>query len=378
MSRRHHSVKSSARMRTLKNDLSKIIRSSQAHSDRTPLQLLIIASYLNRLKFIETVNNHVCWDKTQCKFSPGVLAQLLVLLPFIPSFSKIPLSRIHERYSGIDLDLLVGEPIDPSELNDDQFARLLDRLYDADCSRLLLKVALSVRLTFNLPENVVLHSDTTSHVLFGDYIPDEGEIPPISITYGYSKQKRNDLKQVQTGMVTDGDGLVIYSCTLDGNKADCTYNNEVILKLKGIYGPELSKYIYVADSKLLTEPNFNSLTEGDHPVRFISRIPENFSKKIAEKIRARAFEEDKWVDLGHCCNYPNTTGSSKYSVFTADVSVYGRPCYIHLYQTSDGEKKTLKAIEKAESSLKDSIDTLLKKEFACEPDAILSDIINFA
>jgi len=172
----------------------------------------------------------------------------LVLLPFTPSFSKIPLSRIHERYSGIDLELLVGEPIEPAELNDDLFARLLDRIYEADCSRVLLRIALSVRVVFNLPENIILHSDTTSHVLFGDYIPEDGTTPPIDITHGYSKQKRNDLKQVQTGMVTDGDGLIIYSYTMDGNKADCTYNNEVILKLKEIYGPEFSKYIYIADS----------------------------------------------------------------------------------------------------------------------------------
>jgi transposase len=370
MSRRRQSVNPSARLRTLKQDLAKTIHASQQHTGRTPLQLLIIASYLNRLKFIDSVNDHVRWDESQWKFSPGVLAQLMVLLPFTPSFSKIPLSRIDERYSGIDLEPLVGEPIDPSELNDDQFARLLDRIYESDCSRLLLKIALSVRMIFNLPENVILHSDTTSHVLYGDYIPEEDTVPPIVITYGYSKQKRNDLKQIQTGMVTDGDGLIIYSSTLDGNKADCTYNNEVILKLKEIYGPEFSKYIYVADSKLLTEPNFTSLTQGASPIRFISRIPENFSKKIAEKIRTRAYEEDNWVSLGHCCNYPNASESSEYSVFTTDVNVYGHPCHIHLFKTSDGEKKTLKAIEKAESSLKDSIDTLLKKEFACEPDAL--------
>lgn len=370
MSRRRQSSNPSARLRTLKHDLSKSVRSSQEHGGRTPVQLLIVASYLNRLKFIETINNSVRWDENQWKFSPGVLAQLMVLLPFTPSFSKIPLSRIHERYSGIDLELLVGEPIDPNELNDDLFARLLDRIYEADCSRMLLKIALSVRMVFNLPENIILHSDTTSHVLFGDYIPEDDTTPPIDITYGFSKQKRNDLKQVQTGMVTDGDGLIIYSYTMDGNKADCTYNNEVILKLREIYGPEFSKYIYIADSKLLTEPNFTSLTQGVTPIRFISRIPENFCKKIAEKVRERAFEEDNWVSLGHCCNHPNAAESSEYSVFTTHVRVYGHPCFIHLFKTSDGEKKTLKAIEKAESSLKDSIVTLLKKKFACEPDAI--------
>ena len=256
MSRRRQPLNPSARVQTLKQDLSNIISSSHKRSDRTPIQLLVIASYLNRLNFIETINAQVRWDKKQYKFSPGILAQLLVILPFVSAHRKIPLSRIHEAYSGIDLELLVGEPIDPLELNDDLFARLLDRLYEADCSKLFLSISLSVRMAFNLPENIVLHSDTTSHVLYGDYIPGEDTIPPISITYGYSKQKRNDLKQIQTGMITDGDGLVIYSCPLDGNKADCTYNNEVILRLKEIYGPEFSKYIYIADSKLLTEPNF--------------------------------------------------------------------------------------------------------------------------
>jgi transposase len=370
MSQRRRSYNATTQFRTLKHNLSKTIRCKSAECSRTPMQLLIIASYLNRLKFIDTINNCIRWDRDQWKFSPGVLAQLLVLLPFTPSFSKIPLCRINEQFSGINLTLLVGESIDPAELNDDLFARLLDRMYEADCSRVFLKVSLSVRLAFNLPENILLHSDTTSHILFGEYPFEEGTTPPILITHGYSKQKRFDLNQVQTGMVTDGDGLIIYSATLDGNKADCTYNNEVILKLKEIYGPEFSKYIYIADSKLLTEPNFNSLTQGDSPIRFISRIPENFSKKIAEKVRAKAFEEDNWVFLGHCCNHPSAKESSEYSVYTTPVSVYGHPCYVHLFQTSDGEKKTNKAIEKAKSSLNDSIDQLVKREFACEPDAI--------
>jgi hypothetical protein len=98
-------------MRIFKRDLSNIICSSHQLSDRTPIQLLVIASYLNRLKFFETINAQVRWDKKQCKYSPGVLAQLLVLFPFVSALLKIPLSRIHEVYSGIDLELLVGEPI---------------------------------------------------------------------------------------------------------------------------------------------------------------------------------------------------------------------------------------------------------------------------
>jgi transposase len=210
MSRQKRASSPSARLRSLRKDLQETIQSVKKTSYSTPLQLIIIACYLNRLHFIDQVNSNVEWDETQWKYSPGVLAQLLVLLPFVSALRIIPLSRIHESYSGIDLELLVGEAIDPADLNDDLFGRVLDRIYEADCSELFLSISLSVRLTFDLPENTILHSDTTSHVLYGDYIPDDGYVPPLTITYGYSKQKRNDLKQIQTGMVTDGDGLILY------------------------------------------------------------------------------------------------------------------------------------------------------------------------
>jgi transposase len=71
---------------------------------------------------------------------------------------------------------------------------------------LFSSLALTVRLKFNLPENYLLHSDTTSHILHGDYRTEEGAPPPqLLINYGYSKDKRKDMKQIMTGMVTDGD-----------------------------------------------------------------------------------------------------------------------------------------------------------------------------
>ena len=67
-------------------------------------------------------------------------------------------------------------------------------------------------------------------------------------------------------MVTDGDGLILYCTPIDGNKDDCTYNTEVILVLKRLFGVEFKNYTYIADSKLLTQPNFERLTEGEHPI----------------------------------------------------------------------------------------------------------------
>ena len=69
----------------------------------------------------------------------------------------------------MDLELLVGESINPAELSDHLFATMLDRVWEARCDNMLSMIALTVRTTFDLPPDYILHSDTTSHVLYGDY-----------------------------------------------------------------------------------------------------------------------------------------------------------------------------------------------------------------
>jgi hypothetical protein len=90
-------------------------------------------------------------------------------------------------------------PIDPSELNDDLFGRLLDRIHESGCENLFYELALTVRIAFFLPGNYDLHSDTTSHILYGNYPEKEGDEPPaLQITYDYLKEKKK-------GFETDND-----------------------------------------------------------------------------------------------------------------------------------------------------------------------------
>ena len=214
------------KLTAIRHEFEQIVKSSEDLALRTPLQLIVVATYLNRLDFKESINRHVRWDATQWKYSPGVLAQLLVIATLIPAAKKIALSRIHQAYFGMDLELLVGEPVNPEDLSDDLFANMLDRIWEAGCENILITIALTVRTVFDLPPDYLLHSDTTSHVLYGDYdssdyAPDPNHVRP---TYGYSKDKRDDLKQIMTGMITDGDGLIRFCHVLDGNTADCKYN----------------------------------------------------------------------------------------------------------------------------------------------------------
>ena len=142
-------------VKQFKRDFDKIVTASVSRSARTPLQFLVISSYLNRLHFIEHVNRHLSWDESRWKFSPGILAQLLVLIPFIPSRRRIAISRISDIYQGMDLELLTGAPVNPIDLNDDLFGRLLDRIHECGCEPLFYELAMTVRMALDLPENYV-------------------------------------------------------------------------------------------------------------------------------------------------------------------------------------------------------------------------------
>ncbi len=367
------------KMNTLRHQFDQIVQGSEDLAQRTPLPLVVIATYLNRLDFKESINRYVKWDPAQWKYSPGVLAQLLVIAVFIQANKKIALSRIRQVYAGMDLEMLAGEPVEPAELSDDLFATMLDRLWLAGCENFLSTIALTVRIVFDLPPNYVLHSDTTSHVLYGDYDSSEDASDPSLVlpTYGYSKDKRNDLKQIMTGMVTDGDGLIRISHVLDGNTADCKYNHMMIKTLQEVYGDEFYRYTYIADSKMLNKKNLDLVFRDDKPVKIISRIPENFAGKLAEKIRILAYEKQEWKSLGICCEHPAGKGKEpEYWVQTFKRPVFSFPVWIHIYRSGDAERRLQSKIEKDRATFESDLKILTDREFACEPDAN-TDLVAF-
>jgi len=169
------------------------VRNRKSMAKRTPFSMILMANYLNRLSFIDYINDHVSWDPEKCKYSPGILAQLLVLSPFISFHKKIALYSLPTAYAKMDLEVVTGYQYDPitnqkiesTELNDDLFARLLDRISHYGCEKLFHDLAIRVRCIFSLPENYILHVDTTSHVLYGRY-PESDENSSLFITRGHS------------------------------------------------------------------------------------------------------------------------------------------------------------------------------------------------
>src|SRR5579875_2256137 len=90
---------------------------------------VVVREMLRRMQFVETVNELLEWDESQCKLSPG--QRLLALVIAIVENRKA-LYRIHRFYAERDAELLLGEGVEAADLNDKTLARALDKLSAAD------------------------------------------------------------------------------------------------------------------------------------------------------------------------------------------------------------------------------------------------------
>lgn len=137
-----------------------------------------------------------------------------------------------------------------------------------------------------MPRSKDLHSDTTSHVMYGGY--PVCDIEGLVITWGHSKDHLPNRKQTKTGLIVDGNGVIRLVRALDGNESDSTWNTQAIKGLRESLGDDVELYTYIADSKLFSLPNFREINKGLKTLKFISLVPSNFYVKISAKVRKKA------------------------------------------------------------------------------------------
>ena len=137
-------------------------------------------------------------------------------------------------------------------LSDDNVGRALDRLFAADRAALLTAAAVAAQTRFGLSLEEV-HNDSTTIRFCGQYENAKGRSirgkKAPWITYGFSKERRGDLKQLLLTLTGTRDGMIpVHVRCDDGNTSDSTTHLETWEALRALHGSE--KFLYVADSKL--------------------------------------------------------------------------------------------------------------------------------
>ncbi len=195
-------------------------------------------------------------------------------------FSNRQLYLVAQFFANKPVEHLLGAGITAEMLNDDCLGRTLDWLYTHDLTKLFAGIASQARRIFGIKAEQV-HVDTTSFSVSGDYARAEetaAEPAVIAITYGYSRDHRDDLKQWMLALATTHDGDVpLFLQPLDGNSSDKVSLLATVMAIhKQLREVDGGASVYVADNGIYSESNMRQLNQAG--VQWVSRVSETLTE----------------------------------------------------------------------------------------------------
>ena len=327
--------------------------------------LPIIKAYADQLGLVSLINHSV---PTEMDVDAGTIVLGLVLDTLS---GRSPLYRLEEFFAHQDTELLVGKALPPPAFTDDTVGRVLDRLYDFGTIRLFTACAVRASTRFGLERRYV-HFDTTSRIVWGDYQFAEEQDLPFQITYGYSKDKRPDLKQFVLSTLCVDRAVPIWGKAEDGNASDKTLNTTLlseIAQLLACHGVTPGAYIYIADAALVTEDNLAAL--GD--TWFITRLPATYSE--CTRVIGEAVARNQWEEVGVLAQTPPTKHrpGTCYKVAEDVVTLYGttyRAVIVHSSNQDQRRQKRLECeVQASSTTLATTVRAAAKQEYFCRADA---------
>jgi transposase len=159
--------------------------------------------------------------------------------------------------------------LDADVLNDDRIARALDALAPV-LEEVTGSVGAAAIAAYGIDVSQ-MHWDMTSISLYGDYpVVDPDFAQP---RYGHPKDRRPDLKQIQTGLASTLDGAVpVFSRPYDGGAGEVSQVVGAMEALRRLAGPRT--FLLVGDTKLLSYTNIAAMI--DAKVSFLAPAPKSF------------------------------------------------------------------------------------------------------
>jgi transposase len=253
----------------------------------------VIASVIKDLGLINMINARLVPDAQEV-LTPGEAIAGMILNGL--GFANRPLSLTPQFFAHKPLDLLFREGICAEMFNRFKLGRTLDEAHAYGCDLLFQELAHTVcaQEGINLRFN---HLDTTSFSLSGEYVPESDE-QAITITHGYSRDHRPDLKQaVLELMVSQDGGVPFVSKSWDGNTSDIAVFQERAQALLAAFKNAPSPRYLIADSKLYHEDQASNLQQ----LGFITRIPNTLG--AVSQVIAQALTWDTWHHLDDTTRY---------------------------------------------------------------------------
>lgn len=247
--------------------------------------LPLLNRIVERMQLHRILSEHLPRDDSRTEL-PTVTALLVLFANLL--MAREPVYGVGEWAALFPPDLLGLRQQDLSRLHDDRFGRSLDRMFEGIGPTLVMAAVRHVIQEFAITLEE-LHNDSTTVSFYGAYdeAGQESEQrgrPTHAITWGHSKARRPDLKQLLYILTVTSDGNVpIYFSTDSGNTVDDGTHIGTWDLLYELIGH--ADFLYVADCKLASSENLRHIaTRGG---RFVTVLPRGRTEDIAFRQRLR-------------------------------------------------------------------------------------------
>jgi transposase len=327
--------------------------------------LPIIKVYADQLGLVGLINHYV---PTKMNGDAGTVVLGLVLDTLS---GRSPLYRLEEFFAHQDTELLLGQALPPQAFTADTVGRVLDRLYDFGTMRLFTACAVRAARRFGLARRYV-HFDTTSRSVWGAYQFAETQDLPCQVTYGYSKDKRPDLKQFILSTLCVDRAVPIWGKLDEGNASDKTRTTTLLSEIAQLlagHGVAPGAYISMAAAALVTEDNLAALRD----TLFLTRLPATDSD--CERSIGEAVARAQWEEVGVLAQTPSTKHrpATCYKVAEDVVTLYGqtyRAVVVHSRSQDQRRHKRLeRELQASSTMLAATVREATRQEYCCYADA---------
>lgn len=280
-----------------------------------------------------------------------------------------PLSRLEEYFERVDTETLFGHSVDHTKLTEDRFGSLLDAMAEFGPNELLSNVSVAAFKRYGIKLSNV-NFDTTSKVMWGEYKAEEGKLESFEITFGYSKQKRFDKKQMMLSLGTT-QGICIDGQILSGNTNDKRYNVDNLDRAKALrdkYETDSDDFFYIADSAAFTLEFLEKARSMS--IHAITRMTDNV---IEAKDAIRRVVDS--LETLPVVSIETAKEPTKYRIMDATCDYHGIPLKMACcYSTNLEPQKRQTIVKKAakeQAEISGALSRLEKREFACLEDATI-------
>jgi transposase len=221
----------------------------QVRRDKVLGSLRVIAEFCRRLD-IRGIVDRACPVRDLAIATHGQVIEALVANRLT---SPQPLVHVEDWAREWAVAEVFG--VEPDALNDDRVGRALDAVAPA-LAGVVGSVGVNAITGFGIDTSRI-HWDMTSISLFGDY--DGAEAGFAEPSYGHPKDRRVDLKQIQTGLGVTGDGgIPIFHQAFDGRAGEINQVVGAMESLRAMCEPR--RFLLVGDTKLISYGNVAAMT----------------------------------------------------------------------------------------------------------------------